>query len=156
VEALGFVIALGWYVIGLVGSQAFVGKGYRVSVHSYFWGAMLGPFQLLLGSAVPDLDRKARVSAVPLVAPIQPPGGMFKPADAWATEGAVAVHLLCPNCQRATDHLVCFAPHGIQVRCVFSARPLLGAKRYFLTCSVCDHFTKELTWAQVQSLRGKP
>jgi hypothetical protein len=52
-EFLGYLLAAGWYGIGLMGSHAFVHKGYTISVGSYLWGAMLGPIQFLLAMIAP-------------------------------------------------------------------------------------------------------
>lgn len=53
-EALGFALAIAWYIAGLVGSQTLCAKGYSVTTGSYLWGGMLGVFQLLLAKAAPD------------------------------------------------------------------------------------------------------
>jgi hypothetical protein len=37
---------------------------------------------------------------------------------------------------------------------VFSNKPLLGAKKYFLACPSCDHLTREITKEQADALRN--
>jgi hypothetical protein len=51
VEAVGFILAIGWYITGVVGSHTFCSKGHKLTAGAYLGGAMLGPIQFLLANA---------------------------------------------------------------------------------------------------------
>jgi ribosomal protein S27AE len=73
--------------------------------------------------------------------------------NGWREEGTSTQTTKCPNCGNTTEHYIYVAPHGFQIGLAFMAKPLLGAKKYFLACSKCDHLTKELSKEQVQVMR---
>jgi hypothetical protein len=76
--------------------------------------------------------------------------------NGWPQENSHTQQLKCPNCGNTTDHYVYVAPYGFQVGTIFSNKPLLGAKKYFLACPTCDNLTKELSKEQALAMRKSP
>lgn len=72
----------------------------------------------------------------------------------WRLENSGTISDTCANCHNTGQHFVYVAPVGFQMGVVFSRKPLLGAKKYFLACPVCGHLSKELSREQALALRG--
>ena len=60
----------------------------------------------------------------------------------------------CPRCGNTSEHRVYIIPHGPQLGLVFLSKPLLGLRKYYLTCPVCGGLTREITKEQALALRG--
>ncbi len=78
----------------------------------------------------------------------------FKEYNGWELAGAKTVTMRCENCGNTAEHFVYVAPSGPQLGIVFLRKPLLGARKYFLTCRVCGLLAKELTKAQAEAMKG--
>jgi len=76
----------------------------------------------------------------------------IKEFKGWPLENATTHSIKCSNCGNTTDHYVYVAPVGFQVGIVFSKKPLLGKRKYFLACPTCDNLSKELTKQQAEAM----
>lgn len=72
----------------------------------------------------------------------------------WRLDGSQTVLDTCANCHNTAPQFVYVAPVGFQMGVVFSRKPLLGARKYFLACPVCGHLIKELSREQALAMRG--
>lgn len=77
----------------------------------------------------------------------------FQTFDGWVMEGSRTVSQKCTHCGNTSDHFVYVAPKGPQMGLIFRKKPLLGAKSYFLVCSICRYSVRELTKAQAEAMK---
>ena len=98
----------------------------------------------------------ARRNTVMIFLPKKVSGMFWKEYKGWMLEGAKTVQDKCPNCNNTADHFVFVVPSGLQFGLVFLKKPLVGKRKYYLTCSVCGYLAKELTGAQADAMRKTP
>jgi hypothetical protein len=72
----------------------------------------------------------------------------------WKMEGTMTVQLTCTNCHNTSDHFVYVAPHGLQGGCLFFAKPIVGMRKHYLACPVCNWLAKEITKEQAEAMRS--
>lgn len=77
----------------------------------------------------------------------------IKSYNTWKLEDTKTVELKCSHCSNTTSHFVCVAPHGVQFGIVFMKKPIVGMKKYFLQCPICDNLSKEITREQAYALK---
>ena len=76
----------------------------------------------------------------------------FRSSNAWKVEGASTVTRMCPRCHNTNEHELYVEPFGPALQFIWMKKPLLSAKRYFLTCPVCQERGIRLTKEQVRAL----
>jgi hypothetical protein len=77
----------------------------------------------------------------------------FRTYQGWQLEHSRTVEQKCNRCGNTSDHIVYVEPKGFQVGVIFSKKPLLGARSYFLLCSTCGNLAQELTVAQAMAMK---
>jgi hypothetical protein len=77
----------------------------------------------------------------------------FRSYQGWKLEGSRSMQQRCSHCGNTCDHIVYVEPRGIQIGVIFSKKPLIGARNYYLTCSICGDPAQQLTYDQAMAMK---
>lgn len=78
----------------------------------------------------------------------------FRNYSGWRLEGTNTVEIRCTNCGNTSSHFIYVVPVGFQFGVIFASKPLVGNRKYFLTCPICGNLAKEISREQAEAMRS--